>query len=470
MADYTLQEKINIIKNSSSLGDLPLDVMPFTQSNEYYFVSYSHADYKEVYCDILRLQQQGINLWYDRGLPAGRDWEKTAYEAIIKYSCIGVIFYLSKNSLLSSAVSSEIKFVKENGKDYMSINLPLNGKCVSASAMLEQLQAENKIDSEKTEIVNLAFDDKVIYLDYNAPVEYKADKIKLMSRPDLLSFEIVDIDLQQFAENGDRKYDLLENADRDFRAFEKYARLVRVNDIDITEIAIPKMVEINGEQLLVREIAECAFANCQYLQKVEFPTLSTISVGEKAFFGCRSLKSIDLGSVDKIGEFAFASCDALEEIAIGGIVCKNAFWGCKKLKKIYTYPGLSKIGSGNFPSGQIEQIDANDAMDFSYDKGIFSYYSTFGWDDSAIAIFGNAQNGVVTMIEYINEIAESAFASYSDLETVNFYSPLAKIGEKAFYKCENLKEVNFLKKEKLYTAESLDFGDSSFAYCTAIVN
>ena len=471
MADYTLQEKINIIKNSASLGDLPVDAMPFTQSNEYYFVSYSHADYKEVYCDILRLQEQGINLWYDRGLPAGRDWEKTAYEAIIKYSCIGVIFYLSKNSLLSDAVSKEIDFVKNNGKDYMSINLPLEGEGVSsARAMLEKLDKEYKIDYQKIGVVNAAFGDKVIYLDYDAPAEFKADKIKLMRRPDLLSFEIVDVDKRDFAENTNRKYDVLEDANRKYVSHERYAKLMRVNNIDITEITIPDRVEIDGQQLRLREVGECAFANCQYLQKVDFPVLSSIHIDKRAFYGCRSLKSVNLLSIESIGELAFANCDALEEVAITGKIAKNAFLGCKNLKKVYVDSYLSSIGAGNLISGQIEEIDAKDALDFSYDRGIFSYYSSFGWNNTSIAICGNAINGEITMIEYIKEIQEEAFANYQDLQKLNLYSPLSKIGEKAFYKCKNLKEVNFLKKEKLYTAKSLDFGDSSFAYCTAIKN
>ncbi len=469
MKEYTFQEKINIIKNSTSLGELPLEVMPFTQSNEYYFVSYSHADYKEVYADILRLQAQGINIWYDRGLPAGRDWEKTAYEAIIKYSCIGVIFYLSKNSLLSNAVASEINFVKENGKDYMSINLPLDGeKCLSASAMLENLAKDVMIDKERIEAVNSTFDDKVIYLDYNAPAEFKADKIKLMKRADLLTFEVIEARPKTFNENGYRKYETLENVGRDFRNSETYARLIRVNDIDITEISIPKMVEIDGQKLLVREIGECAFANCQYLQKVEFPTLSSIKLNEKAFYGCKSLKKLDLGSVDTVCEFAFGNCTALEEIAIVGTIHNNAFWGCKNLKRVYAYPSLQKVGYGNLISGQIQEFDVNDSLDFNFQNGIFSYYSSFGWSNNAIVICGNAINGEITPHKYITEIADGAFLEYDDLQVVNFYSPLSRIGEKAFYKCKNLKEVNFLKIEKLYTAESLVFENSAFAYCTSI--
>ena len=154
MANYSIKEKLDIINHSSSLGELPIEVMPYTQSDEYYFVSYSHADYKEVYSDILRLQQLGINIWYDRGLPAGRDWEKSAYEAIIKYSCVGVIFYLSENSLASGAVIKEINFVKNKGKDYLSINLPVNGKNMPASEMVENISKSTTLNDEQKNIIN----------------------------------------------------------------------------------------------------------------------------------------------------------------------------------------------------------------------------------------------------------------------------------------------------------------------------
>ena len=142
MKTLTLEEKINIIENSHELGEIPLDAMPFMQSDEYYFVSYSHRDYKKVYGDILRLQNLGVNIWYDRGLPAGRNWQDIADEAISKHACKGVIFYISENSLLSDAVEREILFVKGKQKDYLSINIPLEDgeqKSESAISMLEKL-------------------------------------------------------------------------------------------------------------------------------------------------------------------------------------------------------------------------------------------------------------------------------------------------------------------------------------------
>lgn len=471
MSKFTFQNKIRAIENSSSLGELPLDAMPYAQSNEYYFVSYSHVDYKEVYCDILRLQELGINIWYDRGLPAGRDWEKTAHEAIVRHSCIGVIFYLSENSLMSKAVAREIKLVKELGKDYVSINLPFEGgSSISASAMLDKLCVNNKIDRESLKLVKSTFNENIIFIDYNASSEFKADKISLLKRQDLLNYEIVEKIKDDFTENRYRKYDLLEHQNERFNYGEPFARIVSINDIDITEITIPKMIELDGKEYPVREIGECAFANCKYLESVEFPPVSSLSISEKAFYACKSLKKVNLAYVDKVGEFAFTECDNLEEIIIGGKICNNAFWNDKKLKTVHFGPSVSFIGSGNFVSGQVENFDAEDCLDFQYENNVLSYYSNFGWNTSSLAICGNAESGELTIPIYIDEIAEGAFSNYKELEKITFQTTLDKIGKKAFYKCDNLNDFSFKNSEKAYVSKSLVFDESSFAYCTNLTN
>ena len=467
--EISLENKIEIIEKSSSLGELPLDAMPFAQSNEYYFVSYSHLDYKEVYCDILRLQEQGINIWYDRGLPAGRDWEKTAHEAIVRHSCIGVIFYLSKNSLQSEAVGKEIKLVKELGKDFLSINLPFEGdNCESAISMIKRIGNSNMLGYETVNLIEKTFNDNIIYIDYFATPNFKADKIRLMKRLDLLNYEVVDTISNDFNENRYRKYDLLEYAEKIPNYGEPYAKIVSVNDIDITEITIPKTVEIDGAELNVKEIGECAFANCKYLQTIEFPPVTSIQIGEKAFYACSSLKMVNLMYVDKVGEFAFAKCNNLEEVHIGGKVCNNAFYGDKKLKRVYIYSFADFIGSGNFVSGQIEEFNTEDSLDFHFENNILSYYSNFGWNNASLAICGNAIDGKLDVPLYIDEINPGAFENYENLEIINFATTLKKICKKAFYKCSNLKEFNFIKKEKVYTAKSLIFEESSFAYCIGL--
>ena len=100
---YTLEQKIQIIENSNSFADLNKEVLPRAYKEDYYFVSYSHKDYKQVMKDILLLEDQGVNVWYDSDMHIGENWEDVAEMYISKFHCKGIIFYLSKNSILSKA-------------------------------------------------------------------------------------------------------------------------------------------------------------------------------------------------------------------------------------------------------------------------------------------------------------------------------------------------------------------------------
>ena len=92
----------------------------------YIFVSYSHLDYKEVYKDLAVFSynsQRRVRFWYDEGLPIGQNWEEAAGKIIKNPHCVGVLFYLSKNLLLSPSVYKEIECVKNSGKSYCQVAL-----------------------------------------------------------------------------------------------------------------------------------------------------------------------------------------------------------------------------------------------------------------------------------------------------------------------------------------------------------
>ena len=135
----------------------------------------------------------------------------------------------------------------------------------------------------------------------------------------------------------------------------------------ITSVFIPGTVQI---------IDEDAFAGCTSLAAV---TLSDglSGINESAFYGCTALKSITIPqTVAGISTYAFKCC-GLEEVTLIGCVdfrnnsfsdCEklkslvvknvwngsykimnNAFSGCYSLEKLELAPGLTEIGSWNFP-------------------------------------------------------------------------------------------------------------------------
>ena len=179
---YTLEQKIKLIEQSNSFADLNQEVMPKAYKEDYYFVSYSHKDYKKVMKDILLLEDCGINIWYDTDMHVGENLEDIAKTYISKFQCKGIIFYLSKNSILSDACNKEVEYVLENDKQFFSVNIPLEEGEQSSSglAMLLKLKEQGYNISDRS-ISNFekAFSDKMLYLSYGDSIERKGSKYKI---------------------------------------------------------------------------------------------------------------------------------------------------------------------------------------------------------------------------------------------------------------------------------------------------
>lgn len=77
-----------------------------------------------------------------------------------------------------------------------------------------------------------------------------------------------------------------------------------------------------------------------------------IKIENKAFQGCKSLKTVELGNnIKKIGDSAFRDCTKLVNVMIGSNVTsigKHAFRGCKKLKEIVITNYVKTIGDSAF--------------------------------------------------------------------------------------------------------------------------
>ena len=104
-------------------------------------------------------------------------------------------------------------------------------------------------------------------------------------------------------------------------------------------------VKFHGDKL--EEIAYCAFAGCNGLEKVVIPN-SVITLGNGAFSRCDSLEEVSLGSnVKDIGIGCFANCPKLSKLTVDS---KNPYLtvkdGClydDEIKRLYlVLPGREK--------------------------------------------------------------------------------------------------------------------------------
>ncbi len=89
--------------------------------NPFVFVCYAHADQDVVYEEIEWLSHQGVNIWYDEGISAGKNWRAEIGTSIDGASW--VLFYISRASLESDHCNREINLALDEGKEIIPIYL-----------------------------------------------------------------------------------------------------------------------------------------------------------------------------------------------------------------------------------------------------------------------------------------------------------------------------------------------------------
>ncbi len=92
--------------------------------------------------------------------------------------------------------------------------------------------------------------------------------------------------------------------------------------------------------------------NCAALETVTFAPTQHLCVGEEAFFGCASLKCLDLAAEDgEIGAGAFSGCVALETLTLPEKLARlerETFAGCAALTALSLPENLTYIGKSCF--------------------------------------------------------------------------------------------------------------------------
>lgn len=487
---YTLEQKIQIIENSNSFADLNKEVLPRAYKEDYYFVSYSHKDYKQVMKDILLLEDQGVNVWYDSDMHIGENWEDVAEMYISKFHCKGIIFYLSKNSILSKACNKEIEYVLENNKQFFSINLPLeDGAEVKSglSMLLELKQQGYAVSQELEDNFTKAFSDKMLYLSYEDNIQRKKEQIENLKGEEVFVFT------SEFGSSSGNSSKLSECRDNGF---------IKIHLKNNYEVNDPTSNDY-GSMLPLRHIDKCAFANSFKLSEVILPQ-RTYEIEEYAFVNCYKLKSINLngGDLVYIRDHAFSKCKSLDINEIDcNFIYKFAFNDCISLKDVQL--NVNQLGSFAFRGcTQLQSVT------FKKEPILFDSYAfenchnlkQIGMVGKENVIEVKKQSELVikdycfencnlitelTLSGKINlDTARGAFAYCKSLQKFHFKlskKPM-KLSPAFFTHCRSLNEVTGLENVKIYEEDcfyecnnlaninlekAVEIGHRAFA-CTAI--
>jgi len=112
----------------------------------YVFVCYAHAD-QDVYPEIMWLQNQGVNVWYDEGISAGKVWRAEIARAIQFASKF--IYYVSATSVQSEHCNREVNYALDKGIDIIPVYLDESKLTPELDLALNRVQALHRADDAR---------------------------------------------------------------------------------------------------------------------------------------------------------------------------------------------------------------------------------------------------------------------------------------------------------------------------------
>ena len=186
---------------------------------------------------------------------------------------------------------------------------------------------------------------------------------------------------------------------------------------------------------------------------------SVISIGNYAFYYCRSLTSIVIPEgVTSIGNEAFEYCSSLTSIVIPESVTSignSAFYNCDSLTSIVIPESVTSIGNSAFEHcSSLTSIVIHDGVTSIGNRAFYDCYSLTS----------------IVIPEGVTRIGDSAFYGCYNLTSIVIPEGVTSIGNSAFADCYRLKTVYYTGTKEEWASISIDSSNSNLKNTTIVYN
>jgi hypothetical protein len=227
-------------------------------------------------------------------------------------------------------------------------------------------------------------------------------------------------------------------------------------------LVIPDVVNYEGVNYTVTEIASNAFSNNYNLLSVTIPN-TVKRIDSYSFSRCNSLSSVNIGDgVETIGRNAFSSC-GIVSFTLGKNVSsieEDVFDGCYALTQVHI-SDLAAWCHIEFEANNSNPLYVSHHL-YLDKKEVKELVIPEGVKEIKKYAFSGATN--ITSLSINNEvtsIGRSAFSQCTSLNSVNFGTNLASIENYAFYECSSLESIELSDGIK-------SIGEQAFCGCSKL--